>query len=177
VLLDAWGELDYFDCETCSAYDKRELGCGTAPIVEAPDTLVDFRARPQKTRPRYWTPGLWHEQAEMRQEDLSAELAEDLYPFAAWGGVVGATGSPFRCCPAWYARFSPPGAIDAVHHAAKLLRWRESGALSAITSGTLQQWEIDLVEIASRMHNAKEQRDMQARRAQAEATSRAAGRG
>lgn len=159
LLLEATGELTGwdFDCEACDYYQKRIRGCGKAPMVPDWDGESDVLS----TYERPWTPRWWMELVDKTGTLLPDDLAEQLWPYSDQGEAIEVTGTPWRCCPAWYARFSSPSARAAAKRAYDLLDWKEVGSLEHVQDGDLLDWQIDLIGVAKRARAAYQKRSIQ----------------
>ena len=162
MLLESTGELvgHGLECDNCSPYDKGIRGCGTAPRVPDWDGVSTYFSG----RERPWTARYWLELCEKTQTVDPADLAEQLWPYANIGDAIDVTGSPWPCCPAWFARFSSDGGRQAAFRAFQLLDWREDGALASIDDGPLLEWQVDLIGVAKRARGAHQMRRIEAGR-------------
>lgn len=146
------------DCDLCSGQLKESRGCGVAPWS------LRFDDNGQSSGLHPFTPRYLWERAEWAGPATPVDmLAEELWELADLGDAISCTGSPWRCCPAWYARFSSHGARKAAADAFELERWRDSGALSSRRSSPLQPWQVTLIDVASRALNAYRMRDFDRR--------------
>ena len=148
--------MDHLECEDCDDDQKAMRGCGVSPLIPSWDS------RGKIVGHVYWSYAHFIEQCERTDVCEDGESAAQWYPHADVGEITALMGSPWMCCPRWYAAFAPPQISALVHRVLRLVRWRASGQLSEITGTPLIPAAVDLIQLAEAARSAQEAREMDA---------------
>jgi hypothetical protein len=130
-LLDRAGELDRAGlvCETCTAEEKLDRGCGKPPLVRSKEDDGSIREFE-------WRGDILVEEAKRLEADPDVDMACYLYPWANVGHIQERYGLGYwGMCPAYYSRFNKTDSLQFAMGVVEAAEWIRLGAPNMCLEG------------------------------------------